>query len=150
MLLHTLIIMSVMAMPGADITHSDPHHDHAAQLQYNNGQQWQTDAPLRQAMDDLNDAITERLHAAHSSDLTAEQYQPLAALIDERVAYIVRNCSLPAAADAELHKLIGMLVAASETMRSSDNPRAGFMAAVRALNSYGEYFAHPGWIAPKH
>lgn len=136
----------------------EPSHEHAAAggtaaLSLNAGRPWSTDPPLRQGMTAIRTAVARDLPAIHGGTETSDQYVALAATITGQVGYIVKNCKLEPAADAQLHRVIGELVAAAETMRGAQPNMAradGAARAVSALDAYGRYFAHPGWQALAH
>lgn len=134
----------VLAVDG----HAAHHEQGAATLSLDHGKQWPTDAPLREGMDALRVAFAERLHAIHSGDLSAAEYKVLGDLTEKTVADIVAQCRLKPEADAMLHVIIADLLAGADIMtgKVAGEPRAGAHTAVTALNNYGQYFDHPGWI----
>ena len=127
------------------------HHHHdgsaAARLVLNQGQKWQTDAPLRKGMEAMRSALAGNLHAIHQGKLPAAEYKRLGETVEQAIAGIVAECKLSPGADAVLHVLIGEMVtgAAAMTGKTDAPPRAGAHKVVMALNSYGRYFHHPGW-----
>ena len=130
---------------------AEPAHDHAAAsaaLELNQGVKWQTDQPLRKGMSNMRAALAKDLKAVHANKASDAQYEALAAKLTGEVAYVVQNCKLEPKADAELHKVIGELLAAAEAMQGKEAGvarRDGAVRAVRALNAYGKHFDHPGW-----
>jgi hypothetical protein len=124
------------------------HHGEQQTLQMNKDKQWQTDATLRNNMSSLADTLRVKTKAIHKGELTSAEYAALGAAVDTSVGDIVKNCKLPADADAMLHIVIGELIAAAETMRGTANANKAGAAhqAVVALNNYGRYFKHPGWV----
>lgn len=127
-------------------------HGHAAggeaQLTLNHGQKWQTDAPLRQGMNNIRGAIAKDVKAIHTGKATPKQYEALAQKVTTEVAGIVQNCKLEPAADAQLHILIAELMAGAEAMEGktqSETRQAGAERVAKALNAYGEHFDHAGW-----
>ena len=127
------------------------HHDGStaarARLVLNQGQKWQTDAPLRQGMEAMHSALAGNLHAIHQGKLPAAEYKRLGETVEQAIAGIVAECKLSPGADAVLHVLIGEMVtgAAAMTGKTDAPPRAGAHKVVMALNNYGRYFDHPGW-----
>ena len=104
-------------------------HDHAAgeaKLVLNNGKKWQTDAPLRQGMENIRAVV-----AKGAKD------EALAKAVETEVAGIVQNCKLEPEADEQLHIVIAELMAGAE---AKDAERVA-----KALNAYGEHFDHAGW-----
>jgi hypothetical protein len=129
----------------------DAHsHDHAgeAKLVLNHGKKWQTDAPLRQGMENIRAAVAKDLKVIHANKATPAQYEALAKKVNTEVAGIVQNCKLDPEADAQLHIVIAELMAAAEVMEGKakgEKPREGAVKAVKALNAYGKHFDHAGW-----
>ena len=115
-------------------------HRHAAaepNLVLDHGRKWQTDAPLRQGM--------ENIRAALSKGMT---YEALAAEVRSEVAGIVQSCRLEPAADAQLHVVLIQLLAGAEAMEGKvpgENRRDGAERIGKALDAYGTHFDHEGW-----
>lgn len=127
------------------------HHGHGTeQLQLNNGAKWPTDAPLRQGMGNMRTAMSEALPAIHDHKLEPAGYAALAARIETQMAYVVANCKLDPAADAQLHLVLAHLGGGIEKMKAGDDPRAGAVTVVEALDAYGKHFDHPGWQPLRH
>jgi len=131
-------------------------HDHAAapvKLQLDAGKKWTTDTPLRQAMTNIRNAVDESLPAIHAGKFSAAEYDALAAKVSGEVSYMVGNCKLQPAADAQLHLIIAHMlegVAAMEGKQGDDGRQRGAVDVVGALNDYNMYFDHPGWVPVKH
>jgi hypothetical protein len=106
--------------------HSHEHAAGEAKLVLNQGKKWQTDAPLRQGMDNIRSAVAKGM-----------KDEALAKTVETEVAGIVQNCKLEPDADAQLHIVIAELMAAVE---AKDNARVAHV-----LNAYGEHFDHAGW-----
>lgn len=130
----------------------DHSHGHAeaspATLSLNQGKQWPTDAPLRENMAALAAMVQARVPAIHKGTLSAADYALLGAAIEKAVGDIVKNCALPADADAMLHLVIGDLLTAADTMQGTVQPNKISAAhqTIIALNRYGHFFKHPGWV----
>lgn len=130
------------------------HHHHAvepAKLQLNAGKKWATDTPLRQAMNEINQAMAKALPAIHKNQFGNEDYQALAATISARVGDAVAQCKLEPKADAMLHLVIADLMAGAEIMegKSAQTRHDGAVKVLEALKSYGKYFQHPAWNVAK-
>lgn len=131
------------------------HHSHGGteptNLQLNAGKKWATDEPLRQAMSDINQAMTKALPRIHKNQFGNGEYQALATTVSEKVAYAVENCKLDPKADAMLHLVIGDLMAGAESMegKTSKSRHDGAVQVLEALKLYGKYFQHTGWKAAK-
>ncbi len=127
-------------------------HEHAtaegARLELNQGRKWQTDEPLRKGMNNMRAAIAADLEAIRANQASDAQYEALANKLTGEVAYVVANCKLDPRADAELHKVIAEVLAGAEAMQGKDPGVArseGAARVAKALNTYGEFFDHPGW-----
>jgi len=129
-------------------THDHHHEAAAAELHLNQGRKWPTDAVLRRGMAAMRTELAVRLHNIHKGDLDPDQYAAVARSIEGEVATIVSQCRLAPEADAMLHIVIADLMGAAETMqgKAPGNPAEGAHRAVAALNNYGKYFSHPGWL----
>lgn len=151
----TVLIIALIPtglMAAQEESHREDAHGHEhdgasadIHLELNNGEKWATDAPLRKGMENIHGALATRLPEIHDNSLPADGYQGLAEDIQREVRYMISNCKLPPAADAQLHILLAALIQGSATMQSDQNPRQGAMRIVQALDTYGEYFAHPDW-----
>lgn len=135
---------------GAPTLAADPHQ-HAAgepsKLLLDHGKKWATDEPLRKNMSEIRAALAAKQAGIHNGTLAPEDYKALGTQVDARVATIVAECKLEAAADANLHLIVAELLAGADAMqgKSKKTPRAGAVQAVRAVNEYGRYFNHSGW-----
>lgn len=141
-----------MAFGGPAFAANDAHeHGHGAQeakLVLDHGKKWQTDAPLRQGMDNIRGAVSADLKAIHANRATPKQYAALAAKVNAEVAGIVQNCKLPPEVDAQLHIVVAELMGGAEAMQGKEKGvtrRAGAERVAKALNAYGEHFEHAGW-----
>lgn len=137
------------AAEGGD--HRHPAHGSAGvqKLELNAGKKWATDAPLHQAMSDINQAMAKAVPLIRKNQFDNAAYQALAATIKQKVAYAVEHCKLEPKADAMLHLVLADLVAGAEVMEGKTaSPRHdGAVGVLQALNAYGRYFQHPGWQA---
>ncbi|MCX7156485.1 MAG: hypothetical protein NTW45_08600 [Rhodocyclales bacterium] len=154
-----LIVVASLALSVAPVYAANHTHEHdahgAATLKLDNGQKWKTDAPLRQGMANIKAAVQPHLHAIHENTLKAANYQTLAKRTNTQIAFMVENCKLAPDADAQLHLIIGELGAAAEAMAGKDKAQSrqkGALQLVHALETYSEFFDHPGWneSATKH
>lgn len=125
----------VMAPPSAAQDAHAGHRPVAPSL--NQGQLWPTDAPLRQGMSAIRDAL----------EGPAQGDADLAGAIEAQLEYIVANCRLPEDADAQLHLVLARLYEATDRLRAGDGV-AGRAEAAEALGAYAAAFDHPGWTAP--
>ena len=136
----------------ADAHQHDGHSSASPQpLQLNAGQKWATDAPLRQAMNDINQAMVKALPLIHKNQFGDEAYQALAATVSQKVAYTVEHCKLEPQADAMLHLVIADLMAGAEKMegKTADSRHDGAVRVLQALRAYGQYFQYPDWMVAR-
>jgi hypothetical protein len=142
MIRKTALAITVALAFAAPLAFGQAGHDHGhaadeAKLVLNQGKKWPTDAPLRQGMENIRDALGKRM-----------KYEALAAKVNLEVAGIVQNCKLEPEADAQLHIVIAELMAGAEAMQGKvkgETRRAGAEKVARALNAYAEHFDHAGW-----
>lgn len=146
-----LLLALAVAAPAA--AHEHAHH-HAApapkKLTLNAGQPWPTDAPLRQAMGRIRQALAGELPQIHAQRLDAAGYAVLARTVEAEVGNIVADCRLEPAADAQLHLIVADLLAGSRQMAGKKQRQAGAVKVVQALNNYATYFADPGFARLDH
>lgn len=149
------LIVAASLLLGVVPAHAaSPIHEHdahgAVTLTLDNGHKWTTDTPLRQGMANIATAVKPHLTAIEQNRLKVASYQALAKQTETQIAFMVKNCKLAPAADAQLHLVIAELGAAAEAMAGKDqarSPHQGALQLVRALDVYGEFFDHPGWRA---
>lgn len=142
-----LLLAIALAMPLTTLAGEATKHEHGAalqtQLKLNAGNKWTTDAPLRQAMSNIRSTVTTALPAAHGGKLTPAQYDAFGNDITAQINYIVQNCKLDPAADAQLHIIVGTIMNGIDIAigKQPDQKRAlGVVQIAQALNNYGKYF----------
>ncbi|HJW82537.1 MAG TPA: hypothetical protein VJ396_09885 [Acidiferrobacterales bacterium] len=150
-----LLIAGVLAFPLL-LQAAPANHDHGAsahhKLELNAGRKWDTDAALRKGMTAIGTLVGGALPAAHAGKLTPAKYDALANDVNAQITYIVQNCKLDPKADAQLHIVIGDIAKGVETMQGKHPGKgrsSGVVEISQAVNTYGEYFNHPGWRAVK-
>lgn len=119
-----------------------------AKLVLDHGRKWQTDAPLRQGMENIRAALAAEREAIHAGKAGAERYDALAGKVAGEVTYIVQNCKLPEDADAQLHLVIAEILEGTEAMQGKApgvTRRAGAERVANTLDRYASFFDHPGW-----
>jgi len=149
------VISALLTLPIAFITpvtvaETSHNHDHASHetMELNQGQKWETDAPLRQGMSALHQAVSTGLADAHANTLRADGYRKVAKELMTQFTYIVENCNLAPEADAQLHILLANILQGVEVIEgkvTSERPEVGLVKIAQALNNYGSYFDHPNW-----
>ena len=135
----------------AETSMSDHQHSHgqsehtASGLSLDHGQKWKTDAPLRQGMQSISDAVMNAVPAYHHDTLTKPDAEQLASHINDQVNYLITNCKLEPGADATLHVLIGDLLTAATRVSNEPLSAQGMPHLVKTLRLYPDYFEHQGW-----
>ena len=122
----------------------DHAHHHAAPAAQATApaQRYATDAPLRENMAGIREAVGTLEHAEHAQ-LDAAQVAALADKVNGHVRTIIAECKLPPEADAALHGIIGGLgqgIAALKENPADLGPVAGMRAA---LADYARMFDDP-------
>lgn len=144
------ITTPIHAQPPAT-EHKHAHDEHAnASLTLNHGKKWQSDAPLRQGMQSISDAVMKNVDAFHHDKLSQPEADKLAQHINNQVTFLVANCKLEPKADATLHVIIGELLSGAEVLKKDSNSMQGMPTLVKALMQYPEYFEHKGWKGIEH
>ena len=148
------LLLSGSLYAATEHDHDHHHHDHQSaehdSLQLNAGKRWDTDAPLRQGMQSIRDAVAHRLDDIHHDRASVAQYRELSKSIQEQLDYMFNNCKLPEDADAQLHILLANIINANQIIAQGDNPRDGVISVVQALDLYPQYFNHSGWAPLPH
>lgn len=123
-------------------------HEHGASaaLSLDGDARWETDDALRRGMTEIRVASSMLAPAWAARQLTTAQSQQLADAIKGSVATMIAQCQLAPEADANLHVLLGQLLAAASTLESAPFSPQGLPAIESALEDYGHYFNHPGWL----
>lgn len=147
LLLGTAVTASAVASEQA---HSHEQASTHQKIQLNQGKKWPIDASLHIGMSKIKTSIEESISEIHHKKFSEAQYKALADKVDAQLAYLFKNCKLPAAADAQLHILLFDIMQASRQMQSSDNPRSGAITTIKALQKYPHYFDDKDWQALKH
>jgi hypothetical protein len=117
-------------------------------LSLNAGKKWDTDKPLRHAMNAMRATVARNFDLVHGGNATAATYEAAAKEVNEQVAYMVTNCKLGRKADAQLHIVLADVIGGVETLvgeHAGVGREAGLVSIGHALNTYGSHFAHPGW-----
>lgn len=112
---------------------------------------FQPDATLSREMAAIRASLEGRFSGIEAGTLDAAAYGALGRGLQDRVETIIRECELPAAADAVLHGYLGRMLAAAATLRRPDatpaERQAAALAAIRAYNDYGTRFRDGAWRA---
>ena len=146
------VAASSPAVAAAEEHHHHGHETNEPQkLELNVGKKWSTDAALRKAMNDINQAMAKAVPLIHHNKFEDANYQSLATLIGQKVGYAIEHCKLEPKADAMLHLIIAELSAGADTMagQTTHSRHDGAVQILNALKSYGQYFQHRGWKATR-
>lgn len=107
------------------------------------GQQWASDAPLREGMAHIRQALVQASH----EPIDDAQARELAQRIEAEVASMISHCVLPEKADAALHGLFGELLRGTQALAVKDQREQAMAQVVTALNRYPQLFDDPHWHA---
>jgi len=144
----TLLSGSVQAQAADD--HAAHAHEHAdadaGTLTRDGDKPWETDAPLRRGMTEIRVASAMLAPAYGARQMSAAQGQQLSEALRGSVATMIAQCQLAPAADANLHIILGQILAAASALESDPLSAQGLPAITAALADYGHYFNHPGWL----
>jgi len=122
------------------------HHDSVAGVALERppgGGSWATDLPLRQGMGRIHGAMNDALPAFEKGALSASAATALANEVTTQVQYLIANCKLEPAADAQLHIVIGQMLGAADALAKDPSSSEGMPRLQQTLRLYGDYFAHP-------
>ncbi|HRO00104.1 MAG TPA: hypothetical protein PLX43_01130 [Nitrobacter sp.] len=147
--LTALLLAAMLAGTPALAATETAHDGHGAAdlvLSLDDGQKWQTDAPLRAAMETIRNAVAP---VAAGDAASSAEYGALAAAVQSQVDYMIENCELPPEADAQLHVLLGQVIEGAEQL-AGDEPEVGMTAVAGALEAYDAHFVHDGWEPLTH
>lgn len=128
-------------------TATDHHgHDAAATPVPPAGQRWATDAPLRDGMGRIRQAVTmlEHLEMGH---VDPKQAPAFADQIQAAVNDMIANCKLEPDADAALHGLLVKFIAGAEAVRTAPVTLEKLKPMQEALAQYPTQFDDPTWDA---
>lgn len=146
-----LLLAALLATPLASMAAVAAHDHHAGAPQtmtLNAGTQWATDQPLQHGMNAIRSSAAAILPLAHAGKASNADYDAFAGQVTTQVEYIVHHCKLEPKADAQLHIVIGAImagVAMAEGKQAEASRSAGVVRVAQALNTYGTYFNHPHW-----
>jgi hypothetical protein len=130
--------------------HDNHHSSQQEMMQLDQGNKWPIDASLHTGMNNIKTALEANIDTIHTKKFTVDQYAVLSNEIKKQLVYLFENCKLPAKADAQLHTLLFKVMQGNEQMKSPNNPRAGAIEIIKALQQYPQYFDDKNWQALKH
>jgi hypothetical protein len=134
-----LLVAALVGAPPSLAQAADTATDHPVataprQLQLNHGQRWPADTALREGMRRIRAIALWMQHAQADGSLSTRQARAVAASIENSVAAIVDRPPRGNGMDANLHLLLGRVLAAD-----------GLPSLLDALELYPRYFADPDW-----
>lgn len=103
---------------------------------------WATDAPLREGMAAIREAVGS---ASPAGQMSEDQAAALRQEIETSTSFMLNHCSLPAQADAELHGLISELLQGAAALPHAATRAAAMSRIDAALQRYPELFSDPHW-----
>ena len=106
-------------------------------------QRWKSDAPLREGMGRIRDAVNALQHYEHGH-IGPQQAVQLAAGIERDVAFIVAHCKLEPRADAALHPILAALMGGAQALKANPTDRTAIPSMRSALQDYARQFEDPG------
>lgn len=109
-------------------------------------ERWAADAPLREGMGRIQEALKELRHyeMGHMPEATALEF---VATIQDAGAYIFTHCKLAPDADAALHSMLAPLLSAAQSLKNDPHDLAAVTAMRNAVADYPRYFDDPDWSA---
>ena len=144
-------VVPIAPAPDAATTAAADEHEHHRGASANatlerppGGGKWATDAPLRQGMERIHGAMADALPAFEKGELAPNTAIALAVEVRDQVQYLIANCKLEPAADAQLHIVIGQMLAAADALSKEPMSTEGMPRLHDAMQLYGDYFEHPG------
>lgn len=115
------------------------------ELVLNDGKRWATDAPLRQGLERIRDAVAPIVAPSATRPLTNAEATALSVAIKDQVQYLVENCKLEPKADAALHVLLNDFLQGADALAVDPASMPALKRIMRALHLYPQYFDHQGW-----
>lgn len=140
------LVFALAATPVmAQHAHEHSGHDSAEQTAIP-AQRWATDAPLREGMSRVHEALKVLQHypMGHVSEAMAlDRVQQ----IKDAGAYMFANCKLPTKPDQALHGMLVPLLAAAQKLEKDPSDMSQVQAMRDAIANYPRYFDDPDWAA---
>lgn len=99
---------------------------------------WASDAPLRQGMQAILDAVVTAVRDGGEAKVLATELRA-------QIRYLFANCKLEPQADAALHGILVELLQSAHRLEAGASAREEHGALHAALKAYGQAFQHPGW-----
>lgn len=116
-----------------------------SELVLDDGKRWATDAPLRQGLERIRDAVAPIVAATAARPLTKDEATALSGAIKDQVQFLVENCKLEPKADAALHVLLNDFLQSADALAADPASKPALEGIVKGLDLYPQYFDHQGW-----
>ena len=114
------------------------------------GKKWETDAVVRQGMENIRQVMVARQARIAKAELGAQDYRQLAETIEKHLAAVMQNRKISKGAEKAFHLVVMVdLTQNLNLMRTGATvplQRVGALGVLQSLRLYGEYFQHPGWV----
>jgi len=107
---------------------------------------WPSDAPLRDGMRRMHQAVGALEHAEHNH-LAAAQTAAAAQQVQDAANYMIANCKLPAEPDAALHGVLATLMVGAAALKANPADTSPVASMRDAVALYPRMFEDATWAA---
>ncbi len=149
-----LALAAVLALlANAAYATSEHAHDgngHAHEMRLDDGQKWRTDEAARKGMSEIRSAVAAALPQVGQGRYDRASFATLADRVQAQVDYMLTNCRLSEAADAQFHLALDQILDGVATMKDESGQARGVVEILAALDQYRNHFDHPGWEPLEH
>jgi hypothetical protein len=132
----------LLAIAAPTVAQEHAHHANSAASAAPE-QRWNTDAPLREGMGRIGQAVDALQHYEHGH-MGPEQARALAAGIERDVGFIVAHCTLEPKADAALHPILGAFMQGAQALKAKPTDLSSIPPLRKALQDYARQFDDRG------
>ena len=125
---------------------ADEHADHAATVALPTppATPWASDAPLREGMRRMHQAV-DTLGHAESGHLDATQTTAAAQQVQDAANYMFANCKLPPEPDAALHGVLARLMSGAAAIKADPADTSPVASMREAVELYPRMFEDAAW-----
>lgn len=125
--------------------HDHEHAAHAAPVSTTApAQRWATDAPLREGMGRVREALDDLRHY-EMGHMTADMARERAVTVEDAVKFMFAHCKLAPEPDGALHRILVPLLAAAQRLDKEPTDLSAVAAMRDAVASYSDQFDDPQW-----
>jgi hypothetical protein len=148
--MHSVVVLACsLAAAGAQAAPpAHDHHDHAAHAAPVStsapANRWATDAPLREGMGRVREALDDLRHY-EMGHMTAEMARERAVAVEDAVKFMFANCKLAPEPDDALHRILVPLLAAAQRLDKEPSDLSAVAAMRDAVAGYSDQFDDPQW-----